>query len=156
MDRTGGSAITKEIRGVLGVEVGPHIYKIEEWMIQRFADVVGDLNPLWRDKTSAEKTGYRNVIASPTFVANFCRLIEQDDWVLSVPCPLPRALAGGCEIENFKPVMPEDMISVTGKLVDVQEKKGKAGKLLLLIFERVYKNQRREIVTKTRRTIIRY
>ena len=150
------SAITEEIRAMLDIEVGPRTYKIEKWMLKKFADVIDDPNPLWQDEVYARKTNYRGIIASPTFVANFCKLDEQEEWFSSVKCPLTRILAGGCEIENFQPVMPGDLISVTGKLVDLQERKGKSGNLLFFTFERTYKNPKEEVVTKLRWTLIRH
>lgn len=155
METAGDSTITEEIRSMIGTESGPQTYKIERSTIEKFADVIDDTNPLWRDKAYAKKRGFTDIIAPPTFLVNLYRL-KQDEWALSVKCPLSRVLAGGSEMESFQPVMPGDLITVTGKLIQAYERDGKAGKLLFLIFERNYKNQIGELVTKVRQAFIRH
>lgn len=149
------SVISEEIRSMIGVELGPKTYKIEQSMITKFTDVIDDPNPLWSDSGYAREKGYDNALVPPTFLINFFSL-DQDDWAWQVNCPLPKVLAGGSEVEYFNHVVVGDSITVTGKLVDVQEKMGKGGKLLFLIFERTYKNQRGELVIRVRQTSIRY
>lgn len=148
------SSITEEIRSMIGIELGPKTYKIDQSMITKFTDVTGDPNHLWADKGYARERGYDDAVVPPTFLINFFSL-DQDEWARLVKCPLPTVLAGGSEVEHFIPVVVGDSITVTGKLADVQEKMGKNGKLLFLIFERTYKNHRGELVTKVRQTFIR-
>ena len=149
------SVITKEIQDMIGVEIGPVTYQIEDWMIKRFVDIIEDPNPLWVDKEFAQKKGYENIVVPPTFIINFLNL-DQDEWARLVQCPLPNILAGGSETEYFLPVIVGEHITVTGKLVNAQERDGKSGKLLFLVLERIYKNQRGEPVTRAQQTFIRH
>jgi acyl dehydratase len=148
------SVITKEIQDMIDVETGPVTYQIEDWMIKRFADIIDDPNPLWSNKEHAQKKGYEDIVASPTFLFNFFNL-DQDEWSRLVQCPLPNILAGGSETEHFIPVIAGDAVTVTGKLAEAKEREGKSGKLLFLVFERTYKNQRGEPVARVRQTFIR-
>jgi hypothetical protein len=142
------SFITHEVKSRLGVEVGPRFYRVDEETIKKFARITGDANPAWQGDS---------IIAPPTFVPNFCTLPELvEEWFWSLDCPLKQILAGGTEIETFKAVRPGDVISVTGKLIDIQERKGgRGGKLLFFVFEFLYKNQGDEIVSRGRVTLIR-
>ena len=149
------SVVTKEIQEMIGVEIGPVTYQIEDWVIREFAEVIDDSNPLWTDSEYAQKKGFKNIVAPQTFLLNYLNL-DQDEWARLVRCPLPNVLAGGSESEYFLPVVVGDHITVTGKLVDAREREGKGGKLLFLIFERTYKNQQGELVTRARQTFIRY
>ena len=149
------SVITKEIQEMIGIEIGPVTYQIEDWMIREFAEVIDDSNPLWTDSEYAQKKGFKNIVAPQTFLLNYLNL-DQDEWARLVRCPLPNVLAGGSESEYFLPVIVGEHITVTGKLVDAREREGKGGKLLFLIFERTYKNQQGELVTRARQTFIRY
>jgi len=149
------SVITKEIQEMISIEIGPVTYQIEDWMIREFAEVIDDSNPLWTDSEYAQKKGFKNIVAPQTFLLNYLNL-DQDEWARLVRCPLPNVLAGGSESEYFLPVIVGEHITVTGKLVDAREREGKGGKLLFLIFERTYKNQQGELVTRARQTFIRY
>ena len=42
-------------------------YEVSRVKIAEFADAIGDPNPLYRDRAAAEKAGYRDVVAPPTF-----------------------------------------------------------------------------------------
>jgi hypothetical protein len=155
VNMTEEAVFTPEIRSMMGVETGPKKYKITKKIIQTFAEVINDPNPLWCDKRHAIKQGYKDIISSPTFLVNFFDL-DQPEQARLVSCPLPNVLAGGSEVEHFISVVAQDTITVTGKLIDVQEKQGRDGKLLFLIFERTYKNHQGETVTRARQTFIRY
>jgi acyl dehydratase len=42
-------------------------YEVGREKIREFADAIGDANPVYRDRAAAEKLGYPDVIAPPTF-----------------------------------------------------------------------------------------
>ena len=149
------SVITKEIRDMIDVEKGPFTYQVEDWMIKKFAEVIDDPNPLWVDREYAQKKGFKDIVAPQTFLLNYFNL-DQDEWARLVECPLPHILAGGSETECILPVIAGEQITVSGRLVDAKEREGKGGKLLFLIFERSYKNQRGELVIRARQTFIRH
>lgn len=153
----GSSAITDEMRSMLGVEVGPEVYEIEKGMIKKFAVAMDDSNPLWQNEEYAKNTKYGGIIAPSTFVMSYCHLPKQEDWIMSVKGPFSRLVNGGCAIENYQVVRPGDVISVTGKLIELNEREGKKfGSMIVVIFERVFKNQRGETVAKGQLTFIKY
>ncbi len=137
------SVITDELKNLLNVEFGPEVYEVEKGMLKKFADAVGDPNPLWRK------------VAPPTF-ATALRLDELTQKMWTVKCPLTRFLNAGNELEYYQPIKVDDVISVTGKLADIREREGKMGKMLFMTLELTYKNQKGETVIKGRNTIIRY
>ena len=59
----------EEMKVVLGVESEPTVHEVERGAIRRFADAVGDPNPLYRDPDAARDAGYADVIAPPTYPA---------------------------------------------------------------------------------------
>lgn len=137
------SVITDELRSLLNVEIGPQVYEIEKGMLKKFAEAIGDFNPLWQK------------VAPPT-IATALRLDELTEKVWTAKCPLTRFLNAGNELEYYQPVKVGDVISVTGKLADLREREGKMGKMLFMTLELTYKNQKGEMVIKGRNTIIRY
>ena len=64
---TQGSVITDEMRKAIGVESEPTVVLIEKEPIRRFAEAIGDPNPLYHDEEYAKKLGYRSIIAPPGF-----------------------------------------------------------------------------------------
>jgi acyl dehydratase len=55
-------------RGYLGKVFPPgEPYEVSRVKIAEFADAIGDGNPLFRDRAAAQKAGFPDVIAPPTF-----------------------------------------------------------------------------------------
>ena len=135
--------ITDELQSLLNVEFGPEVYEIEKGMVRKFAQAIDDPNPLWQK------------VAPPTFPAAL-RLEELHDKLLTAKCPLSRVLNGGSELEYYQTINIGDVISVTGKLTSLRRREGKMGKMLFMVVELTYKNQRGEVVAKGRNTSIRY
>ncbi len=76
--------------------------------ILKFADGIGDTNPLWRNTEYAKKTKYGRIIAPPSFLWA-CISHVQFGW---------KGIGGfhsGCDIEFFKPVYLND--KVTGDVI---------------------------------------
>ena len=142
--------------------------------IVRFVQAVGDKNPLYRDDDYAEKSRHRGIIAPPLFYLTFVydpgpdselwpdgRLrkpggVEMYGGIEFPELPLKNILAGGRELEFFKPLRIGDVISVSGKLIDIYEKDGKRGKVIFTINENTYFNQKDEIVLIEKLTNIFY
>ena len=137
------SVITDELKNLLNVEFGPEVYEIEKGMVKKFAEAIDDPNPLWQK------------MAPPTFAASL-RLEELYEKIVTIECSLSRTLNGGSELEYFQPIFIGDVISVTGKLISLRGREGKMGKMLFMIMETTYKNQRGEVAVKVRQNAIRY
>ena len=131
------SVITQEIRDVIGVESEAITYDVERGAIRKFAEAIGDDNPLYVDEEAARKSRYGGVIAPPTFM----RSMSAGRSRATVQSPYPAALDGGSEWEYFEPVRPGDRISVTMKVSEMFEREGRLGNMLFIIRETSYVNQ---------------
>lgn len=149
------SGITQEMRELLSVDTEPIICEVEKGMIKKFAQAIDDNNPLWQDEEHAKKTGYGGIIAPPTFPTALSTGALFERFLL-LESPFKRLLNGGNELEYFQPIKPGDVISVTAKIADLRERETKAGKMLFMVIEITYKNQRGEVAARERDTIIRY
>ena len=152
---TQDSIITEEMRSRIGVESAPSVFEIEKEPIRRWADAIGDPNPLYHDEAYAKQQGFSSLVAPPGFIAQYAFPVKVGS-APRIASPLTRNLNGGNEYEFFKPVEAGDVLSVTGKLVDLQERSGRMGKMLIQVVEMTYKNQRGEMVAKARLTGISY
>jgi acyl dehydratase len=151
------SVITDEMRAAIGVESEPSIYEIQAEPIRRWAEAIGDPNPLYRDEEYARSKGYRGVVAPPGFVAQYAFPVKAGSGGRrSFRSPFARGLNGGNEYEFFKPVQAGDTITATSKLAELRERPGRLGTMLFIISETTYRNQDGEVVAKARGTSISY
>ena len=152
------SVITEEMRSLLGVESEPSVYEIQKEPIRRWAEAIGDPNPLYHDEEYAKKSRRAGIIAPPGMIGNYAFPVKLGGPPPRVTSPFWRVLNGGNEYEFLKPVRPGDVLTATTKLADLQERMGRPGigRMLIQVLETTYKNQNGEVVVKTRGTGISY
>ena len=149
------SPVIEKLRSEVGVEWEPGVYEIEKGMIRRFAQAVGDPNPLWQDEKYAAKSRYGGIIAPPTFVLPMS--LEQIQQKMSTLIPGMSRLHGGTELEYYQPIRPGDTITVSGKIADIRERQGKKmGNMVFVTFDLTCRNQQQELVAKCRQLTILY
>ncbi len=62
------SVITQDMRDAIGVDSEPATHVVEIGAIKKFAEAIGDSNPIYSDERAALKTRYAGLIAPPTFL----------------------------------------------------------------------------------------
>ena len=146
------SVITQEMRDAVGVESDPVTYEVEKGAIIKFAEAIGDANPVFNDDQAARQTRYGGLIAPPTFL----RSARSGPPRVDVKSPYPAALDGGSEWEYFEPVRPGDRVTVTIRIADIFERPGRLGNMLFIVRETRYVNQFGAVVALQRSTGISY
>jgi len=147
------SSIAEEFVKLIGVEAEPEFWEVEKGHIRRFAQAIGDPNPLWQDEECAGKTRHGEIIAPPFFLID-AGLVKFVDRLVDM-CPHKANINGGTEIEFYGPMRVGDTISTVAKLSEVKERTGKSGMMIFLTVEVTYSNQKGELVAKCRNTFIR-
>ena len=102
--------------------------------IQKFAEAVGDLNPLHLDEDFAKKTRFKGRIAHGMIAAS---LISA---VLGTRLPGPGTIYLTQTLKFTAPVLPGDSIRAMVTVVEVKREKG------TVALETTCTNQRREVV----------
>ena len=146
------SVITQEMRDAIGVDSEPATHLVEAGAIIKFAQAIGDPNPNFNDEERARRSRYGGLIAPPTFL----RSMQPGPPKVLVQSPYPANLDGGSEWEYFEPVRPGDRITVTNRVVDLSERRGRLGGMLFIIRETRYVNQFGQLVATQRGTGISY
>ena len=146
------SPISQEMRDAVGVESEPMTHNVEKGAIIKFAQAIGDDNPLFNDEEAARQSRHGGLIAPPTFL----RSMPPGRSNVSVSSPYPAALDGGSEWEYFEPIRPGDRITVTNYLADAFEREGRLGNMLFMVRETKYVNQFDKVVALQRSTGISY
>lgn len=157
------SRITDELKSWIGREakyVAPE--ELGRASLRYFALATSDDNPIYYDEAFAKQTRHRGIIAPPTLVCETNQFIKQPldcngygghTWDL--PLPHARFIRGGNDYELHQPVRPDDLVSVTWKILDIYERKTqKLGLLVFVISEARYVNQRNELLAVNRETNI--
>jgi acyl dehydratase len=135
-------------------------FEVEKGAIARFAEAVGDPNPLYWNPDVAAKSAFGCIIAPPGFFGWPERdaaelpndLIALAD--LLAEAGYSRILDGGIEMEFFKPVKAGDRLTVKTNIRNIMERSGKTGKAVFLFRDIAYSNQKGELVATVRSTTI--
>lgn len=131
---------------LLDMSLPPVTMEVEKGHIKRFAEAIGDHNPLWVDETAG------GIIAPPTFLRTM---------ITEAPTPpelaaFPQMLDGGSEWTYMELVKPGDVITAVTRFASVNQRAIAMGPAVFLVLETDYTNQRGEAVAKQRNTLIRY
>ena len=148
----GDSVITEELRKTIGVAKQSTTIDMEKGMLRQFVDAIDDPNPLWSDEEYAKKTQYGGITFPPGILA--AAMMGGSGPRLDIP--LGRILDGGGEWEFLKPMRPGDVITAVGTVSDIREREGSVGKMLFIVSNIEWKNQRGELVATGRATLIMY
>jgi acyl dehydratase len=134
----------------IGLESPPLVFEVEKGHVLRFADAIGDPNPLWNDERAARGSRYVGLVAPPTFLR--AARLEVD-----LPFEAPkRRLDAGSAWEYFEPVRPGDTITCVARIEEVYERPGRLGTMLFIVTLVRYTNQRGKLAATQRMTLIRY
>ena len=155
-----------EVEKLIGKAGDVVVFEVEKEAIRRFADSVGDPNPLYWDEEYARNSTYGSIIAPPGFISSpwFGRpkrgtpssggKEELRDVLLKAGYTNPAAVDAGIEYDFYRPVRAGDTIAATATIKDVIEREGRTGKMAFAITETTYVNQNGDLVAKSRATLI--
>ncbi len=149
---TPGSAITPQMRDAIGVESEPATHEVEKGAIRRFAEAIGDSNPLFHDEEAARRSPFGRLVAPPTFLRSLAPGPPRAPFAI----PYDGLLDGGSEWEYFGPVRAGDRITVTTTVSDIFERRGRLGNMLFITRQTRYVDQSGKTAAVQRNTLIHY
>lgn len=130
----------------------PNIFNQEASLdaIRKFADGIGDPNPLWRDAEYAKGSPYNGIIAPPNWFYSVF-----PTWVLQ-GLPGVHAYHSGNDWTFYKPVKLNDKIIPECKFSGFEEKKSKFAKRMIMEYqESKFFNQDGDLLAKTNLWLVR-
>jgi len=152
-----GSLITNELRQLIGKTLDTIIFKVEEGAIQRYAQAIGDPNPLFNDPDYASRTKYGRLLAPPGFTgwpAKEERLSARLLGSLAKAGAPSRLLDGGIEFEFIEPIGAGDVLIATTKIADMTERETKLGKTMFTTVKTTFVNKKGNVALNSRSTFI--
>jgi len=148
------SLITEQMKSFIGVEIdwGPP-FDVEKGAIKSLAEAINDPNPLFTDEKYAKSKGNSSVVAPPIF-PTYDLPLGAPLKVLKFPFTVATGLHGGDEWELLQDIHAGDKLTPKGKIINLFERDGRKGKMLFVVSEVTFTNQRGEIAAIYRPTEI--
>jgi acyl dehydratase len=138
-------------KSLIGRESEPVLHEVERNAIRRFAEALGDPNPIYVDEAAARSAGHPGLVAPPTFPVT---LAANDRFRHSLDLGTRNILHGEQVIETARSIVAGDRITVKSKVADVQERTGASGTMEVLVIEDEGRDDKGELVFRTRETLI--
>jgi len=117
---------------LVGHSCPPFTVEVEKGAIRRFAEALGDRNPIRHDEDAARAAGHRGLVAPPTFPASF-RPPGDAPWMARLD--RSRIRAGEQGFRLHRPILAGDRLTCRLTLTAVERKEGRSGPLTLLVQE---------------------
>ncbi|OIP29016.1 MAG: hypothetical protein COW04_09750 [Deltaproteobacteria bacterium CG12_big_fil_rev_8_21_14_0_65_43_10] len=155
--------LTEEVTKLIGKSGQPMILEVERGAIRKFADAVGDKNPLYWDDEYARNSRYGSIIAPPGFFGwpvkwdspmPFLPAIRDELIMALINAGYPRIVDGGIEFEFCQPVRFGDTLVAVAKISDIYTRESKGGTLVISVTETSYTNQHGTLVALACQTLI--
>lgn len=138
-------------RSLIGRESEPVLHEVEKGAVRRFAEALGDPNPIYVDETAARAAGHPGLVAPPTFPVV---LTSNERFRHSLDLGTRSILHGEQQFEYVRPILAGDRIVVRSKVADVQERAGASGPMDVIVIEDEGRDEQGELVFKTRAMLI--
>ncbi len=155
------SVITDKMRAQIGVESEPLTVEVDKTACRMFARAVGYTDPIYFDEEHARSNGYRSIpapvgfLGHPVYNPNAPQSAGGGAY-FRTDTPFKRILNGGTDIEYFDTICAGDVLTAISKLVDLSEREGRMGPMLITVTETTYRNRDGKVVARARGTGIQY
>jgi acyl dehydratase len=140
----------------VGKQYPPVVWEVEKGKIRELVRAIGDPNPVYVDRDAAVEQGYRDLPASPTFLtvpAMWCNTLAT--VLFDAQVNVGMVLHGEEEYEYLTEIYPGDVLTGVPKLLSVEEKQSKSGRMMdMVTIEVEYTNQRGEKAARARTLIV--
>jgi acyl dehydratase len=138
-------------RSLVGRESEPWTVEVERGMIRRFAEALGDPNPIYVDEAAARAAGYPALVAPPTFPA---ALAVNERFRHSLDLGTRLVLHGEQQIEYGRAVVAGDRLTMRSKVAEVLERPGSSGPMDVLVIEDEARDPQGSLVFRSRATLV--
>ena len=136
----------------IGQESQPVTADVEKGAIIKFAQAIGDDNPVFNDEMAARQSRHGGLVAPPTFLRSVP--VARAEYPFKMP--YERLLDGGSEWEYFEPVRAGDRITAVSSITDINERAGRMGLMIITTYVITYRNQFDQVAATQTNTSIRY
>ncbi len=139
-------------RSAIGRESKPAVNEVEKGAIRRFAESLGETNPIYFDETAAKAAGYRGLVAPPTFpVALRAGSDLREGLLVGAGKHLLQAEQ---TFEYARPICAGDRITVRSKVLEVAQRQTPTGLADVAVIEDEGHDEAGELVYRARQLLV--
>ena len=120
-------------RNATGRESKPAINEVEKGAIRRFAEAVGETNPIYFEEAAARAAGYRSVVAPPTFPTTLRAGSDLREGLMLAPGK--HLLQAEQSFEYARPIVAGDRLTVRSKIAEVSQRQTPSGLTDVVVIE---------------------
>ena len=135
-------------RNAAGRESKPAINEVERGAIRRFAESIGETNPIYFEETAARAAGYRSVVAPPTFPTTLRAGSDLREGLLLSPGK--HLLQAEQSFEYARPIVAGDRLTVRSKIAGIEQRATPSGPTDVVIIEDEGRDDSGELVYRSR------
>ena len=114
------------------------VLEVEKGAIRRFAEAIGDRDPVYYDEAAARAAGHERIPAPPTFATS----LRAPDIREGMGVDMRRLLHGEQSYDLLRPLYAGDRLRVYARVADIGEKTGRSGTLDVLTTEQIGEDDR--------------
>ena len=120
-------------RSLIGKQLDTLVVETTAKEIRKFADAIGDSDPIYQDRDAARAAGYDDVPAPPTYGA-FLMMDRPDPiaFVGRLGIDLKRMLHAEQKFTYHAPILAGERLTITERISDIYDKKNGALEFLIL------------------------
>lgn len=122
---------------------------IERGAVVKFAEAIGDRNPLFINEEAGANSIYKRNPASPTFPITL-----NYGTIEGLELPKKGLIHGEQSFRYSKPLFVDDVVFCSAKLVNYKERAGSGGKMGMLTIERMGETAEGELIFTMKQTVI--
>ena len=151
-------------------EPEPALLDVNEYLIRHWCETLEDGNPLYLDADYARSRGFGGLVAPPGSVMTTFSMHFRWPWPPGAKEPsrhihydikelldLPVGIINKIDVEMGTPLQVGDRVHVSQRLVSISEwKQTRVGEGHFWVMDRIYRNQRGELVVRERMTAFGY
>ena len=140
----------------IGQSFPPFIIEVERGKIREMALAIGDDNPIYASRETAQAAGYPDVPLYPTSPTTFMfwgnpKMMGE---LASLGLNVVRIIHSEEEYEYLAPIYPGDTLTGVTRLADGKSRQGQGGSIDILTLETRYTNQHSQPVLNMREVLI--
>jgi acyl dehydratase len=117
----------------VGRQSEPIVLDVERGHIRRFAEAVGDPNPIYYDEAAARAAGHPRIPAPPTFAV----ALRANDPRGGIDLDWRKLLHGEQEFTFARPLYAGDRLTIVGRIAAADVKQTKSGTMDVMVLETI-------------------
>ena len=127
------AALQSRFAPFVGRESAPLVLDVERGHIRRFAEAVGDTNPIYVDEAAARAAGHPRIPAPPTFAI----ALRANDPRAGIDLDWRKLLHGEQELVFARPLYAGDRLTIVGRIAEASVKQTRSGVMDVMVLETV-------------------